>query len=239
MGVKDQAKRLASGASVALATSGLSSCNDNGAVDPLPPPLQCNTVNTGQNLTASATRNGDAVEVEVRNEDWPWRVERVVDVTGATLISTRLPQQRSFDPLGITLRLASETTTNAALTVEATAFGYQDESCSIKRTFNLTISAQGVQVSVVDQDDLPLPARQRAQILLVRQTGPVVELRAHTRYLGRSDFAWTVSGGELDAHIGPTVRWTLPPVTGIYQAELVIDYGDGGLAYDVLLIEVS
>jgi len=47
MGIKDQAKRIAAGASVAIATSGLSNCNDNGAVDPAPPPLDYVRVSGG------------------------------------------------------------------------------------------------------------------------------------------------------------------------------------------------
>ncbi len=52
MAIKDVAKRLAAGASVALATSGLSSCKDGGGtvVDPPPPPLQCSLAALGQTL---------------------------------------------------------------------------------------------------------------------------------------------------------------------------------------------
>jgi hypothetical protein len=42
MRLKQRSKKLAAGTSVALATAGLSSCNGNGAVDPPPPPLECN-----------------------------------------------------------------------------------------------------------------------------------------------------------------------------------------------------
>jgi hypothetical protein len=240
MGIKDQARRIAAGASVAVATSGLSSCNDNGAVDPPPPPLECNTVNMGQTLSAGATRDADVVEVTVRNTLGyaGWRVDRVTALTGATLISTRLPAGSSNDSLGVTLRLESETTTQASFTVEATMIGPANEMCAVTRTFNVTISPTGVQVSLADVDRLPLAARQRAEILLARREGRVVELQAATPYRGDRVVSWAVTDGELDTKTGSTVRWTLPPLPGIYQAELVIDFGDQGLALDTLLLEV-
>ena len=240
MGIKDQARRIAAGASVAVATSGLSSCNDNGAVDPPPPPLQCNTVNMGQTLSASATRDADLVDVTVRNTLGyaGWRVDRVTALTGATLVSTRLPAGSSNDSLGVRLRLESETTTQATFTVEATMIGPSNEMCAVQRTFVVTISPTGVQVSLADVDRLPLAARQRAEIRMGDRAGRVVELRAATPWLGERVVSWAVTGGDLDAKTGPAVRWTLPVTPGIYQAELVIDFGDEGLALDTLLLEV-
>jgi hypothetical protein len=236
MTVKDQAKKLAAGASVALATSGLSSCNDNGAVDPLPGPLQCNTVNAGQSLVASATRSADTVNVSVLNTMFDWRVTRVTALSGATLISAALPLTGG-QPLNLALQLTTSTTTQAQFRIEATISDGQN-SCSVTRTFTVTISASGVQVSAVDTDDLPLAARQRASILLARQEGRTVELLAQSPYLGPHEISWSVSAGELDVGAGAAARWTLPAEPGIYQAELVVDYGTDGLAFDVLLLEV-
>jgi hypothetical protein len=241
MGIKDQAKRFAASAGVAIATTGLSNCNDNGAVDPAPPPLQCNTVNTGQTLTASATRSADTVDVTIRNTHAfsTWRVDRVVIVSGATIASTRVPGPGSTDPLGIVLQLNSPTTTLVTFTVEATLFGPAADTCSVQRTFNATISPAGVQVSLADADRLPLAARQRAEIVLANQAENVVELHARTLYQGASDVSWSVTEGELDIQTGPVVRWALPRVPGIYQVELVIDFGDDGLAFDMMLLEVG
>ena len=66
----------------------------------------------------------------------------------------------------------------------------------------------------------------------------MVELQAATPYRGDRVVSWAVTDGELDTKTGSTVRWTLPPLPGIYQAELVIDFGDQGLALDTLLLEV-
>lgn len=242
MGIKDQAKRVAAGASVALATSGLSSCNDNGAVDPLPPPLQCNTVDMGQTLMATATRAGDTINVTVRNMTGftdGWRVDRVTAGSGATIVSTRLPASQFNPPLELVLRLDSSTVTQASFTVDATIFGLQGESCSVRCTFNLTITPTGVQVSLADADRLPLAARQRAEIILARRNGHVVELHARTPWQGERTESWSVTHGELDASTGPIVHWTMPPAPGIYQVELVIDFSDAGLAFDMLLLEVA
>ena len=38
---------------------------------------------------------------------------------------------------------------------------------------------------------------------------------------------------------GNRLRWRLPSEPGLYQAELVIDYGPQGLSFDTLALEVS
>jgi hypothetical protein len=240
VGIREQAKRIAAGATVALATSGLSSCNDNGAVDPLPPPLQCNTVGMGQSLDATGTLRSDTVEVTISNTlgHARWQVERIVDVTNGTLVSTRLPAPRSQESLGVVIRLATPTTQQASFTVEATLIGPADDTCTVRRTFDVLISTTGVQISMAGSDPLPLAARQRAEIVLAHHEGRVVELQARTPYHGEREFAWTVTHGELDSSTGESVRWTLPGAPGIYQAELVIDFGRDGFAFDVLLLEV-
>lgn len=242
MGVKDQARRVAASASVALATSGLSSCHDNGGgvVDPAPPPLQCNDVGMGQSLTATATRAADTLNVVINNTQGgsTWEVDQVGDVVGASLLGIELPAARSYQPLQLTLRLATDTTTQASFSLKATLFGTGDETCAVQRTFHLDISSSGVQISSLNLDMLPLPARQGAEIVLVRHAGRVVELAARTPFEGGHEVSWRVSEGELDAPTGSPVRWTLPAAAGIYQAELVIDFGDAGLAVDVLMLEV-
>jgi hypothetical protein len=239
MGIKDQAKRIGAGAGVALATAGLSNCNDNGAEDPPPPPLECNTVGTGQSLTATATLAADTVNVRVINAlHFTWRADRIVDIAGASLVSTRQPSVTD-NSLGIVLKLATPATTQAAFTVEATMFGFTSEICAVRRTFNVTITATGVQVSLADVDPLPLAARQRAEIVLASQDGRSVELHARTPWQGERRITWTVSGGNLDATTGSPVRWSLPEAPGIYQAELLIDFGPEGLAFDHLLLEVE
>ncbi len=239
MGIKDQTRRIAAGASVALATSGLSNCRDNGAVDPPPPPLQCASLSAGESLAATGTRSADTVTVRVLNSAGSgWHVERVTDVIGATLLSTQSPRPGSRDTLGVVLHLASPTIPQVLFTVEATLIGYNGESCSTRRTFEVNITGTGVQVSLADRDPLPLAARQRAEIILARQEGRTVDLQAKTPWQGSSDITWTVSGGTVDSRAGRDVRWSLPETPGLYQAELLIDFGDDGFAIDTLLLEV-
>jgi hypothetical protein len=240
MGIKDQTRRIVSGAGFAIATTGLSSCNDSGAVDPPPPPLECNAVNAGQTLSATATLSGDTVDVRIRNDhSWAlWRVERVVAVSGATILETRVPGADRRDPLDVKLRLDGPATTQASFTVEATMTDYRGDTCAVQRTFDITIADGGVRVTLTDVDPLPLAARQRAEIVLAGRRENVVELHARTPWRGPQDVSWSVTEGELDADRGPIVHWTLPSTPGIYQAELVIDFGNAGLALDMLLLEV-
>jgi len=238
MGIKGQAKRVAAGASVALATSGLSNCHDNGAVDPLPPPLQCSTVDSGQSLTATATLDGDTVDVVIANGvPASWRVDAVSDVSGGTLVSVQVPEQ-GFGPLTVRLGLAGAEPGEITFTVRATITGFSGEVCSVVRTFRVTVSDSGVQVSLRDADTLPLPARQHAEIVLARREGRVVRLEVSTPWEGIRSESWSVSHGTLDADGGPAVHWTLPAEPGVYQAELVLDFGPEGLAFDTLLLEV-
>jgi hypothetical protein len=51
--------------------------------------------------------------------------------------------------------------------------------------------------------------------------------------------SWSVSGGAMLAREGSRLLWRLPAEPGLYQAELVIDYRDGGLSFDTLALEVS
>lgn len=241
MGLKDRAKQMAtSAASVALATTGLSSCNDNGAVDPPPPPFQCTEVNTGQALAPSATINADTITVAIRNQrpELDWRVTSIRDVTGATMLSASLPVFGQVDPtLVLRLRLQTPGTTQVSFLIDS-QFMSQGVRCSFQRTYVLNISSGGVQISQLNPTDLPLAARQSAQIVVVRQASGVVELEARTAYDGQTDISWNVSAGELNSPAQREVSWTLPAAPGIYQAELVLDFGNDGLAYDMLLLEV-
>ena len=241
MGLKDRVRKAAAGAAgVAVATTGLSNCTDNGAVDPVPPPIQCNTVNAGQSLDASATRSGDTVKVTlIQRAQASWAVLRVANVTNATIAELILPPSNSTDPLKLSLKLDSPGTTTASFRVEARLYSSQGVTCDVARTFTLTINDGTIQIALVPADPLPLAARQKAEIVLGGGSGRTVELQARTHYWGVYTAHWAVTGGSLDRSDGPRVRWTLPVEPGIYQAELLLDYGADGLAMDVLPMEVS
>jgi hypothetical protein len=242
MTMKDQAKKLVTGAGVAIATTGLSTCTNGGAVDPVPPALQCNTLNAGQQLLASVTQSADTLNVSVVHlrllEANSWRVDSVTVTSGATLVSSTVPRPNTFEPLLLVLRLANSTTTRVTFEVEATVLGIGRNTCAVRRTFTITISPTGVEISSAGTDELPLAARQRANIVVTQQQGRTVELAARTPYLGPREMSWSVNAGHLDASTGSVVQWTLPPKAGIYQAELVVDFGADGVAFDVLMLEV-
>jgi hypothetical protein len=247
MGLKERAQQMASSAAtVALATTGLSSCNDNGAVDPSPPPFACDRLGTTiPFLIPTATRAGDTITVTIRNgENFEanWQVSAVAELMNATVLSATLPAAPSATaPQIMTLRLqlASSTIAQASFVIEGQIVGRMNNVvCPYRRTYVLNISSTAVQISANDAIPLPLGAGEKAEIVLVRNEGRDVELQARTAYQGAHEISWSVTAGELDATKNPQVHWLLPDNPGVYQAELIVDYGDNGFAFDTLLLEV-
>ena len=117
--------------------------------------------------------------------------------------------------------------------------GARGERCAFRRTFHATIGATGVQVSVMNLDALPLAAMARAEIAVLRREARAVVLEARTPYGGQVAVSWEVTGGALDTTTGRVARWTLPDAPGVYQAELLLDYGAAGVAFETLMLEVT
>ena len=235
MKIRRKSKKLAAGTGVVLATAGLSACTGSGgdivSVDPVPPPLQCNTVDEGETLTATATVAGTELRVSIRNgAQANWGTVEVVSVTGGSARPVT-----AAEPLVVVIDLTSASVTSGAFTLNGTMRGFQGSQCSVSRRFTFAIGPSGVTVA---QADLPLPARQQARIELVSRDGRDVELQAATAYRGDQTVAWTVSAGDVLAREGARLRWRLPGDPGLYQAEQVIDYGTRGLSFDTLVLEV-
>jgi hypothetical protein len=232
MKIRRRSKTLAAGTTVALATAGLSSCNDNGAVDPPPPPLECNSVNTGQTLSATATVTGRSLRITIRKTSpGAWGYVALTSVVGGTAQPVALA-----DPLVAEITLTDETVASGSFLFNG-GLGVSGGVCNVLRTFRFTI--QSGDVTVASADELPLPARQQARIGLVARQGHEVLLEATTPYAGPQAVSWSVSGGAMLAREGSRLLWRLPAEPGLYQAELVIDYRDGGLSFDTLALEVS
>lgn len=232
-------KATAAATSVAIATSGLSNCTNGGAVDPVPPALECNTVSAGQSLTATVTRSADTAQVTVRNTEpfTTWRVLGLSNVMGGTIIDTVLPSPVEGSTLVVTIQLAAAAPTQVSFAIAAEIRSiFSSRVCGVTRTIMVTVTATTADV-VIRGDPLPLPARQRAEIVLVARDGRTVELAARTLYRGESQAQWTVTAGDIVAD-GPRLRWTLPEAKGMYQAELVVDYGADGFAIDAMPFEV-
>ncbi len=235
MRVRDKAKKVASGAGVALATTGLSTCNHGGAVDPPPPPFECTTaVREGQTLSASATSNGTELRVEISTGGpSTWEAAQVTAVEGGTVRSLTVAP-----PLVVVIDLTDNTVTRGSFALTGTLRGINSSSeCGVARTFGFVIQAPGL-VVITQADELPLPERQPARIALVSREGREVELEATTAFAGPATVAWTVTGGQILSREGSRLRWRLPAEAGLYQAELVADYGLRGFSYDALVLEV-
>jgi hypothetical protein len=243
MSLKDSLKKATNAAGIAAATSGLSTCHSGGGtvVDPAPPPLICTSVSSGQTLRPSVRKDGDDIVASVRvfstGEISSWQITRVGDVVGAAVVSTGLPASVA-DSLVVRLRPASPAMTQIDFTVDGVLTGFPNTTCTIKRTFHVTIAATGVQIAETNLDALPLSARHAASIAVLDRSGRTVSLEARTGYTGPHRVSWDVSGGALDTSAAARVQWTLPNVPGIYQAEVLLDYGADGIAFETLVLEV-
>ena len=162
-----------------------------------------------------------------------WQISRVGDPVGATITGTTLPSTPA-DPLVSRAAPRDAGTTQVDFTLEGVLTGFRSETCNIKRTLHVSIGPGGVQVAETNLDSLPLSARHAAQIAVLSRAGRTLSLESRTRYRGPHRVTWEVTGGELDASTGAQVQWTLPSVPGIYQAEVLLDYGADGIAFDTL-----
>jgi hypothetical protein len=240
---KDKSKGAAAAAvGVSLATAGLSSCGDGGSgigpIDPLPPPLVCANVNTGQSLAAEGERiDGDFVRVLIQNREFDvqWGDIQVSDVVGARLVEVAVFQDSQSIRLVFEL---DEGVGNGSFAVAGTMIDRESKSCNFARTFTLTVDGDTVTVSFNILDSLPLFARDRAEVVLLAHAENVVEVEARTSYGGPYTVEWTVSEGDLENVDGNRAQWRLPPKPGFYQIEAAMDYGEAGLAFDSMMFEV-
>jgi hypothetical protein len=234
MGVKETAKQVATaGAGVALAATGCQ-CGTNGAVDPPPPPLVCTDIGQGETLHAAGEVQGTTLDVAIsHNQPGTWQSAEVVDMRGVSLVAISGLNQYL---LGIKFQLASEGTRSGAFTVHG-QLADNGRVCDVRRTFTFTIGAQ-VEIAALEARSMPLASRHAAQIAMVSRDGLEVELEARSSCDGPFRCTWFVSGGELLAQIGNRARWRLPEQRGLYQAQLVLDYGSPGMAFDALSLEV-
>jgi hypothetical protein len=216
---------------VALATSGLSTCNNNGAVDPPPPPLECNTVDQGESLTATAAIAGRELQVTIRNASFSrWTAVSITSVVGGSARPVALGE-----PLVVVIDLADPSVTEGGFHLSGTLSS--DKACAVSRTFTFRIQPDGVVVAFAR--DLPLAARQQARIALLGRDGYDVHLAAVTPFRGTAALTWSVTGGEIVGREDARMHWRLPKEAGLYQAEVVIDYGPSGLSFDTFALEVS
>jgi hypothetical protein len=256
MSIKDISKTVAVSGGVAIASAGLTTC-DFGAVDPAPPPVDCKAIGGGQQLKASGTYDGNSVVVSITGTtfDVIWKTAQVTGFTGASAANVQVTgtNQSLSVPVVVTLTInAGDGGTPqdggtgdggvpmiaGTFDFAATVADYRGTTCDIKRTFSFQVQ-QGAVLLAQRDALLPLGARQEAVIAVLERDGAELLLEARTPYLGSRRVDWTVTGGATRAEAGERLGWRLPPEPGLYQVELVVDYGDDGLSFDTLAFEVT
>ncbi len=156
-----------------------------------------------------------------------------VEVTGVTGGVVR-PLEAN-EPLTVLIDVGEGVTTGS-FTLRGTISGF-GTPCAVSRTFTFTLGPGGVVVALAAE--LPLSALQQARIALLSRHGRDVRLQATTPFGGPRTVAWSVTGGEVLSREGGGLHWRLPADAGLYQAELLVDYGAHGLSIDTLVLEVS
>ena len=236
------ARRVTAAFGVGLATSGLSSCIDNGAVDPPPPPFSCSTdVMQGQGLLPVVARAADSLTVRVANA-WNagWATARVDNLVGLQSISIEA-QPQPFGGVTAVFALADSTIGSAQFDLLGTLRDERGSLCNVARTFSITLDPLGVSSRMPPA--LPLESRDTPVIVPVRQAvsegRTTVHLEARSTRVGMDVAEWSVTGGSLERVTDTEVRWTLPSEPGLYQIDVVIAYGANGVGYDALALEVG
>lgn len=231
------ASQLRKGATIALATATLTTCNKDGAVDPAPPPSDCNFPSTTE-LSGYGYKgaSGDLVIMLSSSGEAKYSSTMITDLMGATLVSVSPDGSYQIE---VTLRPNPPTALTGTFHVKTTVTDSKMMTCSVEKAFTFTVTSSGVTVRNLRVAQLPLTVRYPASIAMVAHEGHTLELAARTGYRGEHSASWTVNGGVVEDQSGDRLRWRLPDEPGLYQVELVIDYGEGGFAIDHMTFEVA
>lgn len=232
------ASQLRRGATIALATATLTTCNKDGAVDPAPPPADCNFPSTTEldGYGYKDDASGDLVISLSSSGEATYSATTITDVMGATLVSVSPDGMYSIQ---VKLRPNPPTATSGTFHVKTTVTDRKMATCSVEKTFTFTVTSSGVTVRNTRVAQLPLTVRYPASIAMVAHDGHTLELAGRTGYRGAQTIDWSVTGGVIEAQSEGRLRWRLPDEPGLYQVELVIDYGEGGFAIDHMTFEVA
>lgn len=226
-------RRLFMGGTVTVATVGCSTCTDNGAVDPPPPPLNCGDVDSGQSFIAQGTVADTILTVELIETSPAALAEEpvITGLTGVTLDSLEYELER----VTLHFSLDSDTTTTGQFTVSGRLTDGRN-TCPFNRTFVFMIDSGNVEVTLRERV-LPLGHTGGAKIELVRRVGLEVTLRA-IGPSSDSQLLWTVTGGSCRTEGEDGLVWTLPGTRGFHQVQLMVDHGPDGFGFDALTLEV-
>lgn len=237
MGLRETGKKVAHTATLALATTGLSSCIGCGA-DPIPTPIVCSDYQAGIQLQPTVSWAADQLSITMplpAYEANEWKDATVTDLGGATLVyANGAGTFASF-----TLQLPPGTT-SGTFRFSGTMFAYGRADCAVSRVFTFQVvvpDAGNATVQISERTPLPLEARDQATIAVLEDEGDEVWVEARTTFAGPWSPRWDVSAGEILEVRGSRMRWRVPPGAGLHQVELVVDYGERGLSFDSLSLE--
>lgn len=165
MSIKGMAKDAAKAAvGISLATAGLSSCGNFGrVVGPLPPPLVCLDVETGQTLVVMGELvESDLVRVLISNHDPAalWGEVEIADLAGAELVEFTIPSAQRV----LILLQPGEGVTSGSFVLQGTMVDQESTTCVFSRTFTFTVQAETATVTYNPGDGLPLFARDREMV---------------------------------------------------------------------------
>jgi hypothetical protein len=227
---------VATGVSVALITSGCTGCNHGGAVDPPPPELRCSDVDFGQQLSVATTLTGNTLSISLESTYYTGTWSSAEIQVPVNLTPTGV--QAAGRQVSIVVQVGAERPFAGSFRFHGVLVGQQGDTCDVTRTFTVTIDGD-VTVAQMGIVDLPLSVRAPAAIEVVRQEGGRVLLRACMQHPREHRVSWTVTAGTVAVASDEQVEWLLPSDPGVYQAELMVDYGLAGFAFDTVAFEVS
>lgn len=228
------------GGAVSLGTAGLSNCMNGGSggVDPPPPPLRCENLNALRDLQATVSAvEGEVLIVRInyvgREPAHLETLPRVTVVEGASVRVVR-PGDPPSQQVVVELVPVSPTPSRVWFVLDG-VFGGYGGPCPFQRGFTITFEPE---LAIAESRlSLPFDAQARAAIIVTGREGRCVALRAAASPAGQR-VAWTVTGGTFAAEGADGIVWELPREAGLYQAQLLVDHGESGFAFDALALEV-
>lgn len=230
MGHKESAKKLL----LAVATAGLTTCDGIGAVDPAPPPLQCDDVSKGQDVSATGTWDGQVLTVTLQTtNDWGYGWSDAPTVSAVSGLAINDVDASDLYSVQVEMTFDAGATTGQFEVKGKFAGG--DVTCDVTRVFTVTLNGNDVEIAL--RDEIPLAPRRHASIEMLRRDGLDVELRVKGA-APEERVAWTPTAGAVEVGPDGVARWRLPPEPGVYQVEMLIDAGDEGFTLDTLALEV-
>lgn len=217
-------------------------------VDPVPPPLKCELL-SAKDLQADGwiDKQPNLWTLRIRltlprfDSDPVYLAVEVSDLTGEIAGRTATVEYDDYgadgaEPVIVIPIPMGPLPSNGTLKVRAVVDNEGRTSCPLERVLTLSIAQD--QVLVTSADQLPLRERHSARIRVAERTDEALILEARTRHPGPCRFGWSATGGCIEAAEGPLVIWRLPREPGLHQAQLIADFGEQGLAFDTLTVEV-